>query len=690
MQARTTPTSDTAGLGTVSPALLVDPLTPEPATRRSRERDLWFVISIICLGLFPRLATINQSPWFDEYLTILAADPRLPSIADAVATHQGSRQLPLYFYLTTFLYNLSPSIALLRMPSILFDIIKLLLFWQIAHRIVPPAVWKLGLILLVFAPMEIFTARDARLYSALMMCSMASIYGLYLLFREDRKSGFYWFLGASILSVQLSYFGFLAVGSHVLLAVCLALDRSWWSRHTRREKLSVAGKVGLGGLVTAVLFIPYKNWLIRWISRDLRGGSGNSDGLLGFNWQFAYEMAANLGYGIGTQAWVVLALIPLGVAIAFWRHRDLGVITIALFAGGLGPFFALLPLMAHPHFQVRYILFTQPFLLLCLAVALHTLCAAAIQAIARARQRRLTPRQTSAYAGVLSTVLAGMLGWSALVGSFKECNEDMRGMGELISNYGTDQDIVIVEQHYAWHVAREMAPGLPRAIAEVDANLEELKERARREQVNIWYLSLRPYRQLVFNDFITLCNGYSHKAGLAVWSPEITPQNVAEQTLAWRKRAAKVLRPSAYLNVLLAQAEYNVGNRARGWVLHEKAQDGLRAEMALNIWGYAGSSRDVTAFAYADLLQRRGDLMQAKAAYQEAVHYNPWHVGAKHRISELDVPEIGLGLTWTLYLRKAVLVGVVMIMCWGAWWCLSVWHNFGRESRGSARTGNGA
>jgi uncharacterized membrane protein len=128
------------------------------------KRWTWIVLAVAAIL---RVAFIWRNPlWYDENFTLLLT--RLPLIRMLAAT-AGDVHPPLYYLLLWPLGQIPGlPIWVLRIPSALFSILAVWLFWRVSlvMGIREPLAW-VGLAVFAIIPQQIYYAQEARMYSLL-------------------------------------------------------------------------------------------------------------------------------------------------------------------------------------------------------------------------------------------------------------------------------------------------------------------------------------------------------------------------------------------------------------------------------------------------------------------------------------------------------------------------------------------
>jgi uncharacterized membrane protein len=129
-----------------------------------KPRTFWLLFA---LAAFLRVMFIGKADlWYDENFSLILS--RLPLDRMLTAT-MGDVHPPLYYLLIWPLGQLDSIPAwTIRLPSVLFSLAALWLFWRVMGRLyVPARVQVIALALMVVLPFQIHYAQEARMYSLL-------------------------------------------------------------------------------------------------------------------------------------------------------------------------------------------------------------------------------------------------------------------------------------------------------------------------------------------------------------------------------------------------------------------------------------------------------------------------------------------------------------------------------------------
>lgn len=198
-------------------------------------------VALLAVALLARLPLMNDSLWYDEAFTARMASLPLSQFPTAIVTDVHP---PLYYLITWLGARIfGGSEFALRLPSLAFDLIGVLLFYRLAlaAKLNRSTAFVAGL-LMATLPIAIYYGTELRMYSLL----TALVFGMLLAVFEYRPR-------------LLAALGFILIWSHnagYIYAPILACLGVWFWRwenpYARRRWLVAAAFIGIGG----VLYLP--------------------------------------------------------------------------------------------------------------------------------------------------------------------------------------------------------------------------------------------------------------------------------------------------------------------------------------------------------------------------------------------------------------------------------------------------
>ncbi len=206
-------------------------------------RQEFFLYCIILVGTALRLYQIGvQSLWFDELVSVTIS--RL-NLYDALVI-SGSIDPPLYYFLLHFWLDLGDGEVFIRVLSAIFSIATIPAVFILGKRLIDVRVGLTAALIFAVAPIQLFYAQEARMYSLLVFFSTLSIW-IYDRAQESRRMRDWavWVVFAS-----------LAIYSHIFAGVLLGaldLDALWrWHKQKAPLREILVANVGIG-----LLMIPW-------------------------------------------------------------------------------------------------------------------------------------------------------------------------------------------------------------------------------------------------------------------------------------------------------------------------------------------------------------------------------------------------------------------------------------------------
>jgi 4-amino-4-deoxy-L-arabinose transferase-like glycosyltransferase len=263
---------------------------------RVLESERVWLWSIVIVGAFLRLYRLDyQSLWLDEGLQYYVATNN--GISEILFSQIRSFHPPLSFLINHALLQIGESEFFLRLPSALFGIVTLPVFYILARELTSGRVALLSTLLLAVSPFHIWYSQEGRMYSEVLFFSLLS--SVLLLEAVKRREARWWVYYALVS----------AVGMYTQVFMVLALlAQFFWVLLYHRDRL-IAHTAS--GVTIFVLFLP---WIIflPWVRRFLDRVSGHGLGAgapvgsqaafrAGFSWEsipytfFSYSSGFSIG-----------------------------------------------------------------------------------------------------------------------------------------------------------------------------------------------------------------------------------------------------------------------------------------------------------------------------------------------------------------------------------------------------------
>ncbi|RLA89023.1 MAG: hypothetical protein DRG58_06310 [Deltaproteobacteria bacterium] len=322
---------------------------------------------ILALGLFFRCYGLGErNLWTDEAWVALAALEEHP----AQVLQEGKSTPPLYLWCVWAVAQLGdPREALLRLPSCLFGVGTLVLFWLLARRLLSPGAGLLALALVAISPRLVYYSKELKQYSADAFFAVLALVWAERLLQNQGQRGWLAFTLAMIFGL-----GF----SHPLIFVLPAAAAVlWWELPATRGHVALSfGSLALAFLGYYLLFFRYQvdPELVAYWQR----GFPDLASLPAFLRWLAGSWARYFGYFLGDWprwlvglgflglGWYNLGRSPHWRALLYW----LGPLVLALGAA----FVHRYPFMAQAG-GVRLMLYSAPLLYLVVGAGVMTAAA---------------------------------------------------------------------------------------------------------------------------------------------------------------------------------------------------------------------------------------------------------------------------------------------------------------------------
>ena len=202
-----------------------------------------WAFALTLFGLLLRLFQLGEwSFWHDEALTVLLAQKPIPEL---VAITAADVHPPLYYLIVKVFLLFGQNETIARLPSVMFGAGSVYLFYLLGRELFDANVGLVGALIMAIAPLQLFYAQEARMYTQLIFLT---ILAGWFLFRALRTEGWVWwvlFILSITLAAYTTYFALpviAAMGVYVLL-----IEKQ--GRSTRPFLISLAGSL--------LLYIPW-------------------------------------------------------------------------------------------------------------------------------------------------------------------------------------------------------------------------------------------------------------------------------------------------------------------------------------------------------------------------------------------------------------------------------------------------
>ena len=436
-------------------------------------------ITLLALGL--RLYNLNaQSLWYDEGFSVYLAHM---SPAEIVSRTAADIQPPLYYLmLHGWMQILGDDEPVVRGLSAMFGVLAIPLIygvaWQLFRR---PLAGLLGALLLAVSPLHIWYSQETRMYTLLIFLCLLSSYLLLLLIsrfqaKRDRgsKGDLFLWLAFALITIAALYTHYFALFILAFQAIHLLIV--WWRQ-------DFPARLALGGLASGVtIVLAYLPWLPHLLTRygadtsywpgRLNLGETLVDIALSFvgGETLPEQPGINLVILYGLMA--LTALFILAAQSDPFPEEDLRKSKIPFLALYLFLPPALILLLSYntPKFNARYVMISQPALLLLVAGGLETLWRRAGLAGQQVlgRGARLAGKLVAAMALIFVLSVSAYADRNAY-GNPSFARADFRAAIRYLRSHIQDHESVIltsghlfpVYDYYARGLARHLLPDSP-------------------------------------------------------------------------------------------------------------------------------------------------------------------------------------------------------------------------------------
>lgn len=247
--------------------------------RKYRNKASLIVLSILILALAIRLYHLNKYDlWFDEISSYvfshqtIESDAAIAGVPAHVFIFNKCRNDPLsfFYYLLIYLFSfLLQGWRSLRLLSVIFGFLSLLVFYRLARRIYDRSTGRIALFLMAVSPFQVWYAQEMRAYVVAEFFSLLAVLFFVKLLEGGKKSYWFYFFISGMFAILMSYYSALLV---MIMLAYLYSRRDL--RYARRGYLFIAALVffaPLFGLFLHQLYaaknlswmvIPHLRWLV--------------------------------------------------------------------------------------------------------------------------------------------------------------------------------------------------------------------------------------------------------------------------------------------------------------------------------------------------------------------------------------------------------------------------------------------
>jgi 4-amino-4-deoxy-L-arabinose transferase-like glycosyltransferase len=226
-----------------------------------RNEQVW-LLGVTALGAALRLSAIGaQSMWFDELISV--AIVRL-ELLDALVL-AASVDPPLYYLLLHFWVRLGSDDVMIRFLSAAVGIATIPAIYVLGRRLTNASVGLVAALIFALAPLQLFYAQEARMYSLFVLLSTLSVWAYSRAQVSSRWRD--WILWTCLMA--LVFYAHIFAG---LLVLALDVDALWRWRSDKADLRPVVTSnlaIGLTLVPWMLLLIPKMEYLvgILWLQR---------------------------------------------------------------------------------------------------------------------------------------------------------------------------------------------------------------------------------------------------------------------------------------------------------------------------------------------------------------------------------------------------------------------------------------
>lgn len=325
---------------------------------------------IIMMFLFFALSALGAtSLWLDEGITFYNSSGSFADITGKTANLDLSP--PLYYYLIKVWRSMSGldathSAILLRLPSVFFAVLSLLMVYLIARKSFNEKVGLIAAFLLAINPFFVGFAREARMYMLLTALILCAYFLLLKIFKqEELKKSWLLLTIVNILGIYTHNFYWFALASLGLTAILFIP----FIKHKTKLLAYAAGS----GIITLLAFAP-------WLSSFLKQLEVNRYWIAAINREEVKNFLLDFGGGNKLAFHILGALILIGLAYFALvvkkkkepKNLNFNFYFLLIFCG----LSFLLPLAyslwVSPLLKVRYLLYLPAFLSILAAIGAYS------------------------------------------------------------------------------------------------------------------------------------------------------------------------------------------------------------------------------------------------------------------------------------------------------------------------------
>lgn len=175
------------------------------------------IIVLFLLGLLLRAYCLGlRSFWYDEAVVLLEAQKNLIALF-----HINSEGIhpPLYRLIMHFWLYLGQSEGVIRIPSLIFSSISIIVGYKIVKLIFNKRVALYTALFITVSPFHIYYAQEVKSYSLFFLLSLASLYFFIKVTKENKIGLWLGYIFFTALSIYAHYFSFLSIFAQNLFLI---------------------------------------------------------------------------------------------------------------------------------------------------------------------------------------------------------------------------------------------------------------------------------------------------------------------------------------------------------------------------------------------------------------------------------------------------------------------------------------
>jgi hypothetical protein len=372
--------------------------------------------------------------------------------------------MPLMYVLVNISTRFGESELWVRLPSALFGVAGILMFYVLANRLLGYRPALVGVVLMAFSPIHIWYSQDARYYTQLCFLGMASVYFFYAFLASDQVRPGLWFgyLLTTVAALYTHLFAGWIIVAQGMFVAYVFLDQALRTgketpaplRVNRTKALWITGAL----LVIAILTFPITLRLVETLQTGISAGG---EGMARFRFPPAWPDFLTVAllseiiqrFSGSPLAIMALPLFFLVGVVTTWRSaRNVSVLALCLFCA---PFLTTFFLQLHHGIAFKYFFYLLPFYLLLAAEGIVWTASKLVYGM-RARNKRTSPNEVRSPFRLYLKTVAVSLGLLAGVGLiyaqpiglvYRQARiNDWRSIATYLSNNLQPGDVVYTER----------------------------------------------------------------------------------------------------------------------------------------------------------------------------------------------------------------------------------------------------